>query len=387
MVVMIRILSALLLLVPVVVFAQPLTSINFKDWYNPDNEVQLSFNMIKNSNRIETHYRLQSKQPLDQYSVVWEKRDSFTQREGVSISPDTVMSMTDNELRGSFDFEIPAKSWLLVAKVTQTVTKTSWVYVQLIDPIWPVIGWLQNGQGQSAEKYMTIQKPYTVNCTSSDQLFVSYFNSDFQAATPPFSDRQVKADRFIFYDSTFTVKTGEPFIPRKLGLYLFQKDTNAAEGFAFRCTDEIYPKFSKIADLVDPLIYITTPEEYSELVKANGDKAKFDKVILDITRDKDRAKTFMRNYFRRIELANQYFSSYKTGWKTDRGMIYTIFGIPDEVSINDGSESWNYDTFKVRFTFVKSGSVYDPNNYVLLRDKRFTETWFSNIDLWRKSRF
>lgn len=387
MVVMIRLLSALLLLVPVMAFAQPLTSINFKDWYNPDSEVQLSFNVIRNSRGIETHYRLQSKQPLAQYTVVWEKRDSFTQREGLSIRPDTVKSFTDNEVRGSFHFEIPAKSWLLVAKVTQTVTKTSWVYFQLIDPIWPVIGWLQNDQGKHAEKYMTIQKPYTVNCAESDQLFVSYFNSDFQAATPPFSDRQVKADRFIFYDSTFTVKTGQVFVPRKLGLYLFQKDTNAAEGFAFRCTPEIYPKFSKIADLVDPLIYITTPEEFSELVKANGDKAKFDKVILDITRDKDRAKTFMRNYFRRIELANQYFSSYKTGWKTDRGMIYTIFGMPDEVSINDGSESWNYNSFKVRFTFVKSGSVYDPNHYVLLRDKRFTETWFSTIDLWRKSRF
>lgn len=106
-----------------------------------------------------------------------------------------------------------------------------------------------------------------------------------------------------------------------------------------------------------------------------------------MTGDRDRAKTFMRNYFRRVELANNYFTSYKQGWKTDKGMIYLIYGLPDEVSINDGTETWYYKTARSRFTFVKRGSVYDPQNYVLLRHKRFAESWFSTIDLWRKSRF
>ena len=95
----------------------------------------------------------------------------------------------------------------------------------------------------------------------------------------------------------------------------------------------------------------------------------------------------MKSYFRRVELANLYFSSFKEGWKTDRGMIYLIFGLPDEVSLNDSNETWHYNNTRARFTFVKSGSVYDPENYVLLRDKRFMEPWFSTVDLWRKSRF
>jgi hypothetical protein len=95
----------------------------------------------------------------------------------------------------------------------------------------------------------------------------------------------------------------------------------------------------------------------------------------------------MRIYYRRVELTNQYFSSYKAGWKTDRGMIYLIFGLPDEVSVNDGNEVWYYKVTRTRFTFVKSGSVYDPDNYILLRDKKFMETWFSMVDLLRKSRF
>ena len=149
----------------------------------------------------------------------------------------------------------------------------------------------------------------------------------------------------------------------------------------------VYPRFSSITDLAQPLLYVTTPEEFNEINLAGNDKARFDKVILDMTGDRDRAKTFMRSYFRRVELANHYFTSYKQGWKTDKGMIYLIFGLPDEVSLNDGTETWFYKSTRSRFTFVKRGSVYAPDHYVLLRDKRFTEAWFSTIDLWRKSRF
>ena len=154
-----------------------------------------------------------------------------------------------------------------------------------------------------------------------------------------------------------------------------------------RIVNDTYPKFNKIEDLTGPLIFITTPDEYKQLLKVNGDKPAFDKVVLDITRDKDRARNFMRSYFQRIEQANRYFSAYKEGWKTDRGMIYTIFGVPDELGKNQGNEVWSYKSYNVRFTFVKSGSVYNAENFILLRDKRFNEPWFSTVDLWRKSRF
>jgi hypothetical protein len=68
-------------------------------------------------------------------------------------------------------------------------------------------------------------------------------------------------------------------------------------------------------------------------------------------------------------------------------MVYLIFGVPDEISKNQGNEVWYYRSSNSRFTFVKAGSIYDADNYVLLRDKRFMEAWYSTIDLWRKSRF
>ena len=148
-----------------------------------------------------------------------------------------------------------------------------------------------------------------------------------------------------------------------------------------------YPKVTRIEDLAAPVVYVSTKNEYDELINAQNDKAKFDKVIIGTTTSTDRARTFMRSYFRRVELANQFFTSYKEGWKTDQGMIYLIYGLPDEVSRDEGKEIWFYKGTGTRFTFIKSGSVYDPEYYVLLRDKKFTEVWYSTIDLRRKAQF
>ena len=172
------------------------------------------------------------------------------------------------------------------------------------------------------------------------------------------------------------------------GLYLIQKDTTSTEGFAFR-VEEDYPRLAKIESLADPLIYVCTKQEFDRIKLAKGDKKAFDRVILSITGDTERAKNFMRTYFRRVELANEFFTSYKEGWKTDRGMIYIIFGLPDQVFRFTDREVWTYknNMYKITFDFVKSSTLFDPENFVLVRDKKFQETWYEVIDLWRNARF
>jgi hypothetical protein len=81
-----------------------------------------------------------------------------------------------------------------------------------------------------------------------------------------------------------------------------------------------------------------------------------------------------------------YFTSYKEGWKTDRGMTYLVFGLPDEINRNGQYEVWTYKSINAKFTFIRTGSVFDPDYYVLERNKRFSETWYYTIDQWRKSR-
>jgi len=382
-----RLFIFLLMMWPVMeLFSQALTGINFRDLYNPDAEISIQLQPVK-ADKIGVYYKIQSNTlPLEKYAITFEKRDSFTQSSG---SPITISDTTGTEktLQGILEFDLPAKPWVLVAKVTNKETQKSWVNFKKIESNYPVSGWMEENGERLIKKYLITDQSYVIKGNDSKPFYVSFFNEEFPAAYPPFAEKENKVDRFLFHDSTFQITSGSPFSIHETGLYLFQKDTNAAEGFAFRVVDKIYPKFSKIEDLIKPLIFVCTQDEYEELQNSKGDKAKFDKVILDITRDKERASNFMRSYFRRVELANQYFISYKDGWKTDRGMIYLIFGLPDEVTVNDGNETWFYKASKTRLTFVKSGSVYDPENYILIRDKRFMESWFATIDLWRKSRF
>lgn len=97
----------------------------------------------------------------------------------------------------------------------------------------------------------------------------------------------------------------------------------------------------------------------------------------------------MRNYFNNVEMANLHFTSYKEGWKTDRGMLFIVLGLPTAVYKFTDREVWEYKTlvYDMSFTFIRSPTVFDPENYVLIRDKKYQLEWYEIVDLWRKARF
>jgi GWxTD domain-containing protein len=370
------------------VLGQSVAASNFSYWYNPLNDVELQIRPVRTTTKIMVRYTLVARNGNpEKYTINWEARNSFVDRDGVPIrEKDSVLSVSGKEKRGFIVLDIPDKPWLLLGRVTNG--SNVWTYFKQIEAIYPVDGWIETNDGVITQNHLSKNKEYVARSANGKPLIVSYYNTVFPPALPPFAEKEGRTERFFFHDSIFTVESGGRFLPRKEGLYLFQEDTTAARGFSYRVVKENFPKFTKIDELVPPLILVTTPEEFAELSNSKGEKSKFDKTILNITGDKERAKSFMKNFFHNIELANIYFSSYKEGWKTDRGMLYLIFGLPDDVSKNSGNEIWTYKNLNnTKFTFVKSGSVYDPENYVLLRDKRFTDTWFGIVDLWRKGRF
>jgi GWxTD domain-containing protein len=373
------------------VFAQSIASLNFNYIYNPNHEVILGMKVVKDKQQVTVYFEFQansSQYPLETYDLKWERRESYTAKEGVPLEQkeEIIPTSDSSKIRGKFTFPAPTKQWLLLAKVTNSATMKSWSYFQTIEPKYPVNGFVESKSGFVSKPYLLALNDYTIQ-GNGKPLNVDFYKTNFPVSSPPFAEKEAKADRFMFPDSTFIVESGQKISILKEGLYLVQEDTTLAEGFAFRAVNGVFPKFVKVEDLVAPLIFVCTKDEHGELIAAKGDKVKFDKVILDITRDRDRAKNFMRSYFRRVELTNLYFSSYKEGWKTDRGMIFLIFGLPDEVSRNGQNEVWYYKNYRTRFTFVKTGSIYDPSQFTLIRNTNYMETWFNTIDLWRKSRF
>jgi len=368
---------------------QAVNAINFSHWYDPLTEVILQIMPVNHGDSVEVFYRVKGNVPsATTYLLKWEKRDSFGQRAGTAIRSTDTVSLTSEWTHGRFVFGKPAKPWLLVVKAINNATGKSWFFFRQIEAHYPVNGYLEQGAEKQWSSFVAAENRFTVRGSGSGRpIHFSYYKDNFPTPSPPFVVKEIKMDRFVFPDSTFTVIPGAAVGPfTQEGLYLAQEDTTASEGFSFLAKRSPYPRYNKLADLKGPLLFVTTKEENDALGLAGEDKAKFDKVILDITRDKDRARTFMRNYFKRIEFANFYFTSFKEGWKTDRGMIFTIFGRPDEVQVDGQYETWKYKNPRQSFNFAKAGSVYHPDHSVLVREKGYTEYWYQTIDLWRKSR-
>jgi GWxTD domain-containing protein len=376
---------------PLALAAQAIISTNLNHQYNPNCEIQVRMHVVRHANQIQVLYQLETISTvsgLDAYSIKWEKRDNFSDRAGTVLTNDSISSASARTRSGKLIFEIPEKPWLLVLSVTNTANPRTYLFPKLIEANYPVQGTvLENGQ-PVWNRYVTKNSSITYHGSPGrNRARVYRYKVDFPIASPPFAEKENRVDPLLVADSLFWIEAQVPTRLTTEALYLIQEDTTKAQGVAFRVENETYPKLSRIADLAPPLIFLTTREEFERLAKTGGNKAEFDKVVIEITKDKERAKTFMRSYYRRVELANQYFTAYKEGWKTDRGMIYLIFGLPDDVTYTGGTEVWNYRSFDSRFTFVKNGSIYSPDNFILVRDKRFAESWYSTIDLWRKSRF
>ncbi|MFN3345674.1 MAG: GWxTD domain-containing protein [Chloroherpetonaceae bacterium] len=78
----------------------------------------------------------------------------------------------------------------------------------------------------------------------------------------------------------------------------------------------------------------------------------------------------MVEYYSRIEFANQNFSSYFPGWKTDMGRVYIKYGPPDFIERQPFSmdsqpyEIWEYYQHNIRLIFVDTSGF---GNYRLVR--------------------
>ncbi|NJK87334.1 MAG: GWxTD domain-containing protein [Bacteroidales bacterium] len=101
-----------------------------------------------------------------------------------------------------------------------------------------------------------------------------------------------------------------------------------------------FPHIRTPQELIEPLAYLSNSVEYNEMKNATNKKIVVDNFWLGKTDDMDRARELIRIYYNRVFLANYYFTTFKPGWKTDRGMIYIIYGPPQATYRSITNEKW-----------------------------------------------
>ncbi|MEO6695596.1 MAG: GWxTD domain-containing protein [Ignavibacteria bacterium] len=131
----------------------------------------------------------------------------------------------------------------------------------------------------------------------------------------------------------------------------------------------LYVNNKDMSVLIDQLIYIASGDELSKIKNGSTDELK-EKYFIEFWRSKDPSPNTSRNelmqeYYRRIKTANDRYSHYIDGWKTDMGMVYIIFGEPSNIErfpFTDNSkpyEIWDFYNENRQFVFTDDSGFGD----------------------------
>ena len=228
---------------------------------------------------------------------------------------------------------------------------------------------------------------------NNDKLYATKNKTVFPLSPPPFTksaqpsfpdnisfteELNFNSQNIIFYD-----------LPNE-GFVFFQLDTLNDLGFTLFNFHNDYPLLKSAKQLIPPLRYLTTKDEFDLLVSSINPKVAVDKYWLSNATSKERARTLIRVYYSRVEFANKLFSCHLEGWKTDRGMISIIFGTPSYTSLVRNSEVWIYgdenNIHSLKFVFDQKPNPFSSNDYVLSRNYSYKNPWYRAVESWRNGK-
>lgn len=172
--------------------------------------------------------------------------------------------------------------------------------------------------------------------------------------------RKIKSGNYLLTISVIDKFTKQVY--DKASLFFFTRVSGQA--MFIRNLDEAIEQLEYVADgdEIDKMRQAKTQEEKLRLFNAFWAK-------VDPTPDTPENELMME-YYARIEFANQNFSSYFPGWKTDMGRVYIKYGPPDFIERQPFSidsqpyEIWEYYQHNLRLIFVDTSGF---GNYRLVR--------------------
>ncbi len=205
------------------------------------------------------------------------------------------------------------------------------------------------------------------------------------------------ADRIIPIAYTDTL----PLMFPREGIYLFSPDSTINQGITLFNFGADFPGMTKAETMIPPLAYIATDDEMAAFNDAPNKKVALDNFWMDKAGNIDKAKELIRIYYFRVQYSNLYFSSYKSGWLTDRGMVYVVYGPPDKLFKTSDTERWGYKLPPVKkgwgkrfpmedqylwFTFRKQDNMFTENDFTLSRSQTPVSYWDQAVASWRRGK-
>ena len=113
------------------------------------------------------------------------------------------------------------------------------------------------------------------------KLFIKYYNDYFPLAKPPFSVGEVKSKE-IMVDKIFPLISDTTFfilLINKKGIYQILENENTENGMSILAFENDFPKTTFAKDMITPLKYICTNEEFLQLNEIKNQKIAKNKFI------------------------------------------------------------------------------------------------------------
>lgn len=398
---------------------QKLSTSNLSFIYQPDkNLIQSSFRLFhKDAVSTELHFSLNSnnllyaKKETDDFfisriRVNYQVFQNYSSNQVID-SATTFLTDTNNEKLSKLIFgkmlikmAYPA-NYILKIKVTDVFRNTSEEKILRVNK-----SDFTNGQNffiADPENNLPYLSPFfkpgqqvkiSYSYRKIDKLHVEYFNRNFNLPAPPFSNANTTSFDYR-PDSSYILNVSDSVNTilniNRNGFYFLKTVKSSNSGLTLFGFDESFPKIKSHNDMVEPMRYISTNREFEEVVGSSDIKSAINSFWLSLAQgNQNTAKVLIKNYYHRVEEANLYFSSYLPGWKTDRGMIFIVFGKPKVIYKDDITETWIYGEentpFSVSFYFTKVRNQFSENDYRLTRSPVLKNPWYAAVDQWRKGK-
>lgn len=221
------------------------------------------------------------------------------------------------------------------------------------------------------------------------EIFLLRYNTEFEPAQSPMATSIRPAMKGLKLEEIIKIQTNTSILLPNEGLYLAVEDTTSNKnGFGFMMVDNRFPRFTRPEKLTKPLIYISSSQETKVVNENNNPKQALDRYFLTVTGGNQMvSKKIIKTYYHRIEEANRLFTTYKEGWKTDKGMVYIVLGPPNKVQRSRDREVWMYaqsqNFSEIIFTFNRKPNQFTENYYELVRYPEYQAYWYPFVEAWR----
>ncbi|MCK5136369.1 MAG: GWxTD domain-containing protein [Bacteroidales bacterium] len=226
---------------------------------------------------------------------------------------------------------------------------------------------------------------------SVDSIHVQYFRLESELPRPPITAT-------IDYTMNFTADTSFVFplvdsahydLIRE-GMYFVRVDKEQDEGLTLFNFGGSFPDVKTSDELMEPLFYLATLAEYRDLRKESNRKLAVDDFWLKRGNSVEKSKELIRIYYNRVVYSNLYFTSNKEGWKTDRGMIFILFGPPSRIQMTGTGERWYYFARRksnpVEFRFNRQSDAFSYNHLKWSKTTESQVLWNEAVRSWRNGK-